>query len=195
MCSGVSVLHKLPVVLKTKIAFPNTDDTDDADVLIAFQKLISLFWTFDQSGVFEVLDRADFDASSLDSLDASDPNMLKSLSESLAGTSIRTDQMNDVQAVDIAVTRQWMRVILWRLTQSHGLFAAPSPGYDASLYDPVQIARDFVAAVSHMPSTAIEAHGPGLVWLVPFRTLTSTRSRLTHMSTGAEGLRDSKLGG
>jgi hypothetical protein len=85
-------------------------------VLLAFQKLISLFWAFDQSGVFGVLDRADFDMSSLDNLDASDPKTLESLSKSLAGTSIRTDQMNDVQAVDISVTRQWMRVILWRLT-------------------------------------------------------------------------------
>src|SRR3954470_16949856 len=152
---GVSVLHKLPVVLRTRIAFPNTDDTDEADVLIAFQKLISLFWTFDQSGVFEVLDRADFDMS-LDNLDASDPKMLESLSNSLARTTIQIDQMNDVQAVDISVTRQWMRVILWRLTQSHGLFAAPSPSQDASLYDPIQIAKEFLAAVSHMPSTAIE---------------------------------------
>ena len=168
LASGVSVLHKLPVVLRTKIAFPNTDDTDEADVLIAFQKLIGLFWTFDQSGVFEVLDRADFNMSSLDNQDASDPKMLESLSNSLARTTIQVDQMNDVQAVDISVTRQWMRVILWRLTQSHGLFAAPSLSQDASLYDPIQIAKEFLAAVSHMPSTAIEAHGPGLVRLLHF---------------------------
>jgi hypothetical protein len=74
--------------------------------------------------------------------------------------------MNDVQAVDISVTRQWMRVILWRLTQSHGLFVAPSPERDASLYDPIQIAKEFLVAVSHMPRTAIEAHGPGLVCLI-----------------------------
>lgn len=166
--SGVSILHKLPVVLKTMIAFPNTDDTDDAEVLIAFQKLISLFWTFDQSGVFEALDRADFDMSSFDHLDGSDPKMLEYLSENLAGTTISTNQMNDVQAVDISVTRQWMRVILWRLTQSHGLFAAPPPGRNASLYDPIQIAKEFLVAVSHMPSTAIEAHGPGLVCLMLF---------------------------
>jgi hypothetical protein len=168
LASGVSVLHKLPVVLRTRIPFPNTDDTDEADVLIAFQKLIGLFWTFDQSGVFEVLDRADFNMSSLDNLDASDPKMLESLSNSLARTTIQVDQMNDVQAVDISVTRQWMRVILWRLTQSHGLFAAPSPSQDASLYDPIQIAKEFLAAVSHMPNTAIEAHGPGLVCLLHF---------------------------
>jgi hypothetical protein len=165
----VSVLHKLPVVLRTRIAFPNTDDTGEADILMAFQKLISLFWTFDQSGVFEVLDRADFDMSALDNLDASDPKMLESLSNSLARTTIHIDQMNDVQAVDISVTRQWMRVILWRLTQSHGLFAAATPNPDASLYGPTQIAKEFLAAVSHMPSRAIEAHGPGLVCLLHSR--------------------------
>lgn len=161
--SGVSVLHKLPVILRTRIDFPNTEDTDEADVLIAFRKLVSLFWTFDQSGVFEVLDRADFNTSSLDNLDASDPKMLKSLSEGLAGHTLQTDQINDIQAVDIALTRQWMRVILWRLTQSHGLFATPSWRRDASLYEPIQIAKEFLAVVAHMPSTAIEAHGPGLV--------------------------------
>ena len=183
--SGVSILHKLPVVLKTRITFPSTDDSDEADVLLAFQKLISLFWTFDQSGVFEVLDRADFDMSALDNnQDASDPKILESLSNSLAGTSIQTDQMSDVQAVDISLTRQWMRVILWRLTQSHGLFAAPSPIQNASLYDPVQIAKEFLAMVSHIPSTAIEAHGPGLVCLMPFARCSTSKS-LTTLFLGA----------
>ena len=183
--SGVSVLHKLPVVLKTKITFPSTDDSDEADVLLAFQKLVSLFWTFDQSGVFEVLDRADFDMSSLDSnRDASDPKLLESLSNSLAGAAIQTDQMSDVQAVDISVTRQWMRVILWRLTQSHGLFAAPSTIQNASLYDPVQIAKEFLATVSHIPSAAVEAHGPGLVCLIHIARYSPSKS-LTTLSLGA----------
>jgi hypothetical protein len=114
------------------------------------------------------LDRADFDMPSLDNLDGSDPEVLESLSESLAGTTISTDQMNDVQAVDISATRQWTCVILWRLTQSHGLFAAPSPERDASFYDPILIAKELLVAVSHMPRTAIEAHGPGMVCLILF---------------------------
>ena len=195
MGSGVSVLHKLPVILKTEIAFPNTDDTDEADVLIAFQTLVSLFWTFDQSGVFEVLDRANFVMSSLGNLEASDPKKLESLSNDLAESAITTDQMNDVQAVDIIVTRQWMRVILWRLTQSHGLFPAPSLDQDASLYDPVQIARELLAMVSHVPHTAIEAHGPGLVCLMPPLARCSTLKSLTSLSLGAQDLRNSELSG
>ena len=139
-----------------------------------------------------MLDRADFDMASLDNVDASDPKMLESLSQNLARAVIQTDEMNDIQAVDISVTRQWMRVILWRLTQSHGLFAAPFPIPNASLYDPVQIAKEFLAMISHIPSTAIEAHGPGLVGLV-YLGCYSPSTSLTSLSLGTQGFRDSEF--
>ena len=160
--SCVSILHKVPVTLRTKVAFPNMEDTDEAHVLFAFQKFIELFWTFDQSGVFELLDNADFDISALGQSDASKSEALESARRQLDENRININQISDVQAVDISVTRQWMRVILWRLSESHGLLATSS-GHNSSLYDPIEIARELLAALANMPDTVVEAHGPGLV--------------------------------
>jgi hypothetical protein len=164
--SCVSILHKVPVTLRTKIAFPNMEDTDEAHVLFAFQKFIELFWTFDQSGVFELLDNADFDISALGQSDASKSEALESARRQLDENRININQISDVQAVDISVTRQWMRIILWRLSESHGLLARSSSGHSSSLYDPIEIARELLAALANMPDTVIEAHGPGLVSFV-----------------------------
>lgn len=153
----------MPVILKTKIAFPSTQDTDEADVLAAFQKLIGLFWSFDQSGVFELLDSVDFDLLAFSPSTSSDIDLLCSVGQQLEATVIDSEGIGDVQAVDIAVTRQWMRVILWRLAESQGMFVAPTPNNSSPLHDPTEIAKEFLAAIQQMPDTAIEAHGPGLV--------------------------------
>jgi hypothetical protein len=156
---GVSILHKLPVILKTKAEFPSTQDTDEASVLSAFQKLIGLFWSFDQSGIFDALDSADFDMSMITRSQSLDNNNISSLYQRLGAITLDTKGMGDVQAVDIALTRQWMRVLLWRLSQGQQIFTSN----DAALAsNPIQIASEFLAAIQSVPETAIEAHGPGL---------------------------------
>ncbi|KEF56223.1 uncharacterized protein A1O9_07804 [Exophiala aquamarina CBS 119918] len=161
---GVSILHKLLVVIKTKIAFPSTNDTDERDVLLAYQRLITMFWSFDQAGVFEHLDSQDFDFSNATPL--SEPVQTKALAamrkqlDEEAGKS--SHRMNDIQALDILVTRQWMRIIIWRLSQSHGFFSQGAKSAASSLNEPIFIAREFLQVICQMPETAIESHGPAL---------------------------------
>jgi hypothetical protein len=159
----VSILHKLPVTIKTRIAFPSTNDTDEKEVLLAYQKLITMFWSFDQAGVFELLDSQDFDLSRLSSQDLMQTEALTAFRSQLDGQSVETNQMNDVQAVDISVTRQWMRIIIWRLAESHGYFSHGLENARSLLNDPVVIAKELLTNLSQFPATAIEAHGPGLV--------------------------------
>src|SRR5258708_3491742 len=99
---GVSILHKLPVTIKTKIAFPSTNDTDEKEVLLAYQKLITMFWSFDQAGVFELLDSQDFDLSRLSLHDAAQTEALTAFRSQLDDQAVETHKMNDVQAVDIS---------------------------------------------------------------------------------------------
>jgi hypothetical protein len=80
------MLHNLPVVLRCNTQFPSSDGEDESHVLSAFRKLVNLFWTFDQSGAFDILQDIDWESS------------------------------NDVQRADICVTRQWMRAVLWRIS-------------------------------------------------------------------------------
>ena len=147
------------MILKTKIEFPSTQDTDEASVLSAFQKLVGLFWSFDQSGVFETLDGVEFDTSSFSFSHTGDTSFVDAARRQLNEANVDTKGIGDVQAVDIALTRQWMRVILWRLSESHRIF---TPNEPTTTQDPVQIANEFLTAVQSMPETAIEAHGPGL---------------------------------
>ena len=66
---------------------------------------------------------------------------------------------NDVQRADIAVTRQWMRAVLWRIStlQQDGLH------HVTSLSLPIQIAQEFLGVISKLPTAAIESHGPSIV--------------------------------
>lgn len=163
----MSILHKLPVTIKTQIIFPSTNDTDEKDVLLAYQQLIHMFWSFDQAGVFELLDSQDFDLSKFPPQEMAHTEALTGFRSQLEEQAVELHRMNDVQAVDISVTRQWMRIILWRLAESHGFFSHGLENAKTLLNDPISIAKELLTTLSRFPNTAIEAHGPGLVGEAP----------------------------
>ena len=145
---GVAMLHKLPVMLKTNVAFPLPGPYDRCNVLPAFLKLINLFWVFDQSGIFEILQNSDSD---LSDMNATARGCLDLLQTRLQDNAADYELSNDVQKADIFVTRQWMRAVLWRAAMRFGATLA---------VDPVRIGEEFLAFVTQLPQTAIEAHGP-----------------------------------
>lgn len=148
---GVAMLHKLPVVLKPVIALPTPIGDDQAHVLPAFLKLVNLFWIFDQSGIFDILQNSDSDLSNLSSTAR---GCLGLLQDHLQDTAVEVDydSSNDVQKADIFVTRQWMRAVLWRAAVRFGVATMAS--------NPIRIAKEFLSFMSYLPKTAIEAHGP-----------------------------------
>lgn len=152
------MLHNLPVVLKCNTPFPSTDGDDGSHILPAFRKLIDLFWLFDQSGAFDVLqniESATFEAPST----LCQHNSLDVLQRRLQQVSIDWESSSDVQRADICVTRQWMRAVLWRISLLHN----SNSDQGTSLSQPIQIANEFLAVIAKLPSTAIEAHGPSIV--------------------------------
>lgn len=146
---GVAMLHKLPVIIKPVIMFPTPAGDDQAHVLPAFLKLINLFWVFDQSGIFEILQNSDSDLSNMTSTAR---GCLGLLQNHLQDNVIDYELSNDVQKADIFVTRQWMRAVLWR--------AAVRFGMTTMAHSPIRIAKEFLHFMSELPKTAIEAHGP-----------------------------------
>lgn len=150
------MLHKLPVVLRPNVIFPwfgGTYNDTGQHVLPAFLKLVHLFWTFDQSGIFELLRNADADVSSMESLARGCLEMLQRKLQDAAF--MGDDGGNDVQRADMLVTRQWMRAVLWR--------AALRFGVVVSGMNPVDVAGEFLALVRQLPTTALESQGPTLV--------------------------------
>ena len=160
----MAILHKLPVTIKTSIAFPSTNDTDEREVLLAYQKVITMFWTFDEAGIFEQLDNQDFDFTSLNSPGTStQTKALAAVRKHLDQEPENSVRMSDIQALWISITRQWMRILVWRLSHSHAFLSQGLDGNASSINDPVTIAREFLIVISHIPESAIESHGLALV--------------------------------
>ncbi|KAK1636489.1 fungal-specific transcription factor [Colletotrichum phormii] len=168
---GVAMLHKLPVALKSNTRFPSLDGSgvgeDEGHILPAFKKLADLFWIFDQSGAFDILQNSDDEDalwSMADGLQTASRACLDVVQQKLQQIPLDSDASNDVQRADIVVTRQWMQAVLWKVTMNHGR-AWSSNGNNntvTSLSHPIQIAKEFLQLISQLPSTAIEAHGPGI---------------------------------
>lgn len=126
-----------------------------------------MFWHFDKSGVFEMLDDCGFDLSRVGPRQDATSGALDSLRKQLDETDLQTQSLNSIQALDIVVTRHWMRVILWRLAASHGFFSRNTEAGALADNSPVAIAKDLLEAVTKADKSVIEAHGPVLVCMLP----------------------------
>jgi hypothetical protein len=153
------LLHNLPVVLKCDTNFPSTDGDDGTHILPAFRKLVNLFWLFDQSGAFDVLQNIEADVIDTSWATSQHRNSLDILQQRLQELPIDWELSNDIQRADIYVTRQWMRAVLWRIS----LLRNSNSAQVTTRSYPIQIAREFLTVISKLPSTAIEAHGPSIV--------------------------------
>ena len=153
------MLHKLPVVLKCNTHFPSTDYNDKSYILPAFRKLVNLFWIFDQSGAFNIMQNTDTNCFNTGGTTSTNQGSLDILQQRLQDVPIDWELSSDVQRADICVTRQWMRAVLWRAS----LLRRSNPDQVTSLLHPIHIANEFLAVIGKLPITAIEAHGPSMV--------------------------------
>ncbi|CAP61579.1 uncharacterized protein PODANS_4_1830 [Podospora anserina S mat+] len=163
---GVAMLHRLPVALTSAEKFPPLDTINEPDdgphVLPAFKKLVNLFWIFDQSRAFDILQDA---ADDTDSSSSPNHEALRALQQRLQEARLETEKdANDIQKADISITRQWMQILIWRATQGHAYWS--SDDTSASLAGPIQIAQQLLDDISKLPKTALEAHGPGIEFKV-----------------------------
>jgi hypothetical protein len=155
-------MHKLPVMIRPKIAFPSSDPSDENSVFPAFQKLVNLFWIFDKSGAFDILQDYDTGLYNSGAIEPSSQSRLDSLQKQLDDVPISGDSVNDVQTADIAVTRQWMRAVVWKASTNHGPVSAVNDDKVTYCSHPFQIAKDFLGVVCRLPQAAMEAHGPSM---------------------------------
>lgn len=176
------MLHKLPVVLKSNISFPAMEYDEEVSILPAFRKLVNLFWIFDQSAAFDILQNPNSGSSTPQS---NNQTVLTVLQKRLQEIPIDSGATNDVQAADICVTRAWMRAVLWRMTVTRGTHSPAEQ--TTSLAYPTHIAKEFLAVISKLPTTAIEAHGPSMVRPISL-FLTCRHYALINNNTGTETL-------
>ncbi|KAL4737663.1 fungal-specific transcription factor domain-containing protein [Aspergillus similis] len=158
---GVCILHKLPVILKTDTAMPETDADDE--VLPAFLKLLALFRLFEQTRMFHIVEDyhlgLDPPVSSSDTTAATFDEMFQDKSPDGFGT---LDRVSDVQRADICVTRHWMRILAWKALSHSATGRQPASDCFLSPVFPLTVGRDLVSVVYRLPRVALQAHGLGM---------------------------------
>ncbi|KAL4984081.1 fungal-specific transcription factor domain-containing protein [Aspergillus falconensis] len=158
---GVCILHKLPVILKTDTAMPETDADDE--VLPAFLKLLALFRLFEQTSMFDIVEDYHLGlkppVSAKDATAATFDEMLQDKSPDGFGA---LDRVSDVQRADICVTRHWMRILTWKALSHSATGRSPASNCFLSPAFPLMVGRDLVSIVYRLPRVALQAHGPGM---------------------------------
>jgi hypothetical protein len=73
-----------------------------------------------------------------------------------------TPAYNALQRADLGITRQWMRLMLWKTAVPHiKMIADPDRNLESILF-PIQVANDLLSTMSEFSVDTIEAHGPGM---------------------------------
>ena len=153
----MTLLHKLPSVLKTNIFLPWYGVADSiATIFPDFLRLVHLFWIFDQSGIFDMLRTAEADSSGSSQRPLYE-SCLVTLQQNLQESSrfVPWASANDIQRADVLVTREWMCAVLWRAALRFGIVLAA--------LNPVDVGRRYLDLVSQIPASVLESHGPTLV--------------------------------
>ncbi|KAK2591816.1 hypothetical protein QQS21_010484 [Conoideocrella luteorostrata] len=68
----------------------------------------------------------------------------------------------EIQQVDIFVTRQWIRLLIWEYTMRHYKMSRESSNQAFSLLLPVSIARELLSLFPTVSAQSIHAHGYGM---------------------------------
>ncbi|GAB7345155.1 hypothetical protein MBLNU457_3543t1 [Dothideomycetes sp. NU457] len=72
-------------------------------------------------------------------------------------------QSTETQAVDLQVSQQWLKTMIWQLSISNGFLSSASQNNSMSLAYPIEISRELCAMTSQYSIPAMEVHGIGLV--------------------------------
>lgn len=72
-------------------------------------------------------------------------------------------ECTEVQAVEIRVTQQWLRTMVWQLCVGQGLVSSVSQDTCLTFKFPIQISRDLLTMTHQFSQPAMEVHGAGLV--------------------------------
>ncbi|KAL4994224.1 fungal-specific transcription factor domain-containing protein [Aspergillus recurvatus] len=158
---GVCILHKLPVILRTDTAMPETDADDG--VLPAFLKLLALFRLFEQTSMFDIVEDYHLGLEppvrSSNATAAKFDEMLQDKSPNGFGA---LDHVSDVQRADICVTRHWMRILTWKALSHSATGRSPPSDCCLSPLFPLMVGRDLLSVVYRLPRVALQAHGLGM---------------------------------
>jgi hypothetical protein len=163
---------------------PDVDAHDEPQVLPAFLKLLALFRLFEESKMFDIIEDSHLGTNqAVRSARVTQPSAYDILQDRFRDGASGLDQICDVQRADLCVTRHWMRMLTWKALCGQRIQGSPSSQLSISPTFPLLVARDLVDAISRLPRTALQAHGFGMVRLLPFDCSPNTKNSYTATET------------
>lgn len=148
-----------PLTLQPVLDLPQIDPlSPDAKILPGFLELISLFRPFDTDFI------ATWNSSTPSSTSKSaEPEQLARLQNTLSNALANVSNFSPMQQADLLITREWLKVIVWKLCVARTLLSGTDSEDSMSLSYPTTIARDTVLVSRLLPTTAFEANGVGIL--------------------------------
>ncbi|KAF5018252.1 hypothetical protein F66182_9781 [Fusarium sp. NRRL 66182] len=146
-----SAQHGLQAVLQVISVFPDKkDDIEDEHLIQSFSSLTRLFAYLESNLTTASSDQQPLERQKLVSYQAA--LCLDSYDHAA----------REAQRVDLFVTRQWIRLLLWEYTARHFLMSCHPDNEAFSLFLPVKIGHEMLSLFSMVTSAAIKTHGYGI---------------------------------
>ena len=149
-----------PLTLQATINLPTLqDDPSETVELNGFIHLVNLFRPFDDTFV-GVWNKTKAGCTS---------HYLAQLQQQL--TDALPDYLNSTesQAADLRCSQQWLRMMVWQLSMSHGFLSSAAADNAMSFTFPIEVSRDLVAISGQCSQQSMEVHGIGLVRMLAHR--------------------------
>ncbi|KAE8363228.1 hypothetical protein BDV27DRAFT_8940 [Aspergillus caelatus] len=165
---GHAIQHGINTCLRDSIRPPTRDCLDELHLVEAFDRLVGLFIAVE--GV--LLDRGG------SSTIMCSKETLCRLQSQLRQCLQWPTTYHALQRTDIAITQQWLRVLLWQLSLKNIFLSSASADDSMRLTYPVHVARDAIVLISNVPQETFVAHGPGMA--IKLFEITSTLLDVIH---------------
>jgi hypothetical protein len=153
---GHAMQHGTPICLTKSIGLPSNDGCNKPHVLEAFNCLIHLF-----SAVDGVL--VDPEADTKRQGQKYSMEVLSQLQHKLRPHDQWPLQWTEAQRSDIAMTQQWLRILVWQLSLRNVSMSSESADDSMSFTYPAHVSKDALRSISTVRLDALLAHGPGMV--------------------------------
>jgi hypothetical protein len=156
-------------MLRPSIELPRVFESSDPRLIYGFVTLVKVFAAVDNK--FLSVWRDDQPGGRNHAHDATAPSLTQLLNynDDVPGA-LSMSEMDETQRLDILVTRQWLRALVWRLRLRHGVRSLSSNEnqplllpHKGDAHHPFQTSRSVLGIISAANRIALEAHGIGMV--------------------------------
>ncbi|MCJ1309164.1 hypothetical protein MMC25_002819 [Agyrium rufum] len=148
------VLHNLrPLTLHATILFPVAEDPEEVNTLLGLAHLVDLFRIIDD----------DLATKWNTARSKCSAPWLLDIQERL--TAALPDQLecSEIQQMDLKVTQQWLRIVVWLLSLESGCLSTQSVHVAMTFTYPIDVSTEVVTLTQQYPVHTMEVHGLGFI--------------------------------